>query len=167
MAVDSEHLDDCWLDPTDIDRLLTEQNECTFMWVTKDGQAFGVIMSYFFRDGRFWLTSAEKRVRVAAVRRTGHAGVVVTSKGTSLGTGKTLSVRGTCTVHADRTMLDWMLPELAKVLRPDSEEGAAAMLEHLDTPNRVVLELTPEYQLTFDSKKMWTHRPAAAPPGRL
>ena len=67
----------------------------------------------------------------------------------------------------DLIVLDWMLPELAKVLRPDSEEGAAAMLEHLDTPNRVVLELTPEYQLTFDSKKMWTHRPAAAPPGRL
>ena len=66
MAVDSEHLDECWLDPADIARLLTEQNECTFMWVTKDGQAFGVIMSYFFRDGRFWLTSAEKRVRVAA-----------------------------------------------------------------------------------------------------
>lgn len=167
MATDSEHLDECWLDPADRDRLLTEQTECTFMWVTKDGHPFGVIMSYFFRNGSFWLTSAEKRVRVAAVRRTGHAALTVTSKGTSLGTGKTLSVRGTCVVHSDRAMLNWMLPELARVLRPDSEEGAQSMLEHLDTPNRVVLQLTPEYSLDFDSKKMWVHRPSAAPPGRL
>jgi len=37
----------------------------------------------------------------------------------------------------------------------------------LDTPNRVVLKLTPEYKLDFDSSKMWQHRPDAAPPGRL
>ncbi len=163
----SENLDECGLDDSALAQLLTEQNECTFMWVTKAGLPFGVIMSYFWRDGSFWLTSAEKRVRVAAIRRTGHAALVVTSKGTSLGTGKTASFRGRCTVHDDRSMLDWMLPELARVLRPDSEEGAAAMLEHLDTPNRVVLQLTPEYQLDFDSRKMWVQKPDAAPPGRL
>lgn len=167
MTTDSEHLDECWLDPADLERLLTEQNECTFMWVTRGGMPFGVVMSYFWRDGSFWLTSAAKRVRVAAVRRTGMAAIVVTSKGTSLGTGKTASFRGPCVVHDDRAMLDWMLPELARVLRPDSAEGAAAMLSHLDTPNRVVLQLTPDYRLDFDSRKMWTHRPDAAPPGRL
>ncbi len=164
---DSEHLDDCWLDPAVLEQLLAEQTECTFMWVTKAGVPFGVIMSYFWRDGSFWLTSAEKRVRVAAVRRNGQAAIAITSKGTSLGTGKTASFRGPCVVHGERAMLDWMLPELASVLRPDSAEGAAAMLEHLDTPNRVVLQLTPEYRLDFDSRKMWQHRPNAAPPGRI
>lgn len=163
----SEELDACELSAADLERLLVEQNECTFMWVTKAGQPFGVIMSYFYRDGAFWLTSAAHRVRVQAVRRTGVAAVVVTSKGTPLGTGKTASFRGPCTVHDDRAMLDWMLPELAKVLRPDSEEGAAAMLSHLDTPNRVVLELRPDFRLDFDSRKMWERRPDAAPPGRL
>ena len=60
-----------------------------------------------------------------------------------------------------------MLPELATAVRPESKEGAKAFLEHLDTPNRVVLKLTPEYKLDFDSSKMWQHRPDAAPPGRI
>lgn len=164
---DSENLDDCWIDPAVLDRLLAEQTECTFAWVNKAGQPFGVIMSYLWRDGSFWLTSAEKRARVAAVRRTGHAAVIVSSVGTELGPGKTASFRGPCQVHTDRSTLDWMLPALATALRPDSAEGAAAMLEHLDTPNRVVIQLTPEYRLDFDSRKMWNHRPDAAPPGRL
>jgi hypothetical protein len=180
---DSEHLDECWLNPELLDRLLTEQNECTFIWVNQAGQPFGVIMSYIYRaaphelgagdsapgeiSGSFWLTSAEKRVRVAAVRRTGYAAITVSSKGTSLGTGKTASFRGPCVVHDDRATRNWMLPELARALRPDSEEGAQAMLAHLDTPNRVVLQLTPDYRLDFDSRKMWTHARDAAPPGRL
>ncbi len=45
--------------------------------------------------------------------------------------------------------------------------GAGEGVEVQITPNRVVLQLTPEYQLDFDSRKMWTHRPDAAPPGRL
>lgn len=165
--VDSENLEECWLDDDVRERLLTEQTECTFMWVNAAGQPFGVIMSYIWRDGTFWLTSAEKRARVAAIRRTGYASICVTSKGTSLGTGKTVTVRGPCVVHDDRATLDWMLAELARAVRPDSAEGAAAFLDHLDTPNRVVLELTPEYKLDFDSSKMWQHRPDAAPPGRL
>jgi general stress protein 26 len=171
----SEHLEDCWLDPDDVDALLREQNECTFTWVNHAGQPFGVIMSFFHVPapspakglGTFWLTCAAHRARVRAIRRTGYAALTVTSKGTSLGTGKTASYRGPCTVHDDRAVLDWMLPELARVLRPDSPEGANAMLQHLDTPNRVVLELTPEVRLDFDSSKMWTKRPEAAPPGRL
>lgn len=171
----SERLEDCWLDPADLAALLREQNECTFMWVNQAGQPFGVIMSFFFVPapaptdglGTFWLTSAAQRARVPAIRRTGYAALTVTSKGTSLGTGKTASYRGPCIVHDDRAMLDWMLPELARTLRPDSADGARAMLHHLDTPNRVVLEFTPEVRLDFDSTKMWTKRPDAAPPGRL
>jgi general stress protein 26 len=163
----SENLQDCRLDEAVLQRLLAEQHECTFTWVNRAGQPFGAIMSYFFRDGSFWLTSAEKRARVAAVRRNAYAAITISSMGTSLGTGKTASYRGPCLVHDDRATLDWMLPELAKALRPESEEGAAAMLEHLDTPNRIVLQLTAEFQLDFDSRKMWIHRPDAAPPGRL
>ena len=87
--------------------------------------------------------------------------------GVDLGTGKTVSYRGPCTVHEDEETLKWMLPELANAVRPESKEGAKAFLEHFATPNRVVLKLTPEYKLDFDSAKMWQHRPDAAPPGRL
>lgn len=141
---DSENLAECWLDDEVREQLLAEQTECTFMWVNQAGQPFGVVMSYIWRDGSFWFTSAEARVRVAAVRRTEHAAITITSKGTSLGTGKTASYRGPCVVHDDRATLDWMLPELARAIRPDSQEGAEAFLKHIDTPNRVVLQLTPE-----------------------
>jgi hypothetical protein len=164
---DSENLAECWLDDEVREQLLHEQNECSFTWVNQAGQPFGVVMSYIWRDGSFWLTSAEARVRVAAVRRTEYAAITITSKGTSLGTGKTASYRGPCVVHADRATLDWMLPELAGAIRPESVEGAEAFLKHIDTPNRVVLQLTPDYRLDFDSSKMWQHRPDAAPPGRL
>jgi hypothetical protein len=31
----------------------------------------------------------------------------------------------------------------------------------------VVIELKPDYELNFDSKKMWARKPDAAPPGRF
>ena len=42
-----------------------------------------------------------------------------------------------------------------------------AFLALLDSPGRVVLELKPDYELNFDSKKMWARKPDAAPPGRF
>lgn len=173
----SENLEECWLDPADLDRLLTLQNECTFMWTNREGHPFGVIMSYFHgsapaalgvtTEPSFWLTCAAGRARVPAIRRTGYAALTVTGRGSEVGSGKTASFRGPCTVHDDRMILEWMLPALARHLRPDSDEGAQAMLAHLDTPNRVVLQLVPEYRLDFDSTKMWVKARDAAPPGRL
>ena len=164
---DSENLEECWLDDEIREELFRVQNECIFMWVNSAGQPFGVTMSYIWRNGSFWLTCAKARKRVPAIVKNGYAAITITSKGTDLGTGKTASYRGPCTVHEDEETLKWMLPELANAVRPESAEGAKAFLEHLDTPNRVVLKLTPEYKLDFDSAKMWQHRPDAAPPGRI
>jgi hypothetical protein len=60
-----------------------------------------------------------------------------------------------------------MLPELARAIRKDDEVGAQAFLQLLDSPGRVVIELKPDYELNFDSKKMWARKPDAAPPGRF
>ena len=163
---DSENLHDCWLEPTVLATMLATQAECTFMWTNSAGQPFGVIMSFIYEDGSFWVTSAEARVRVAAIRRTGYASICISSKGTDIGTGKTASYRGPCVVHDDRATLDWMLPRLARKIRPDDPSGEKAFLDFIDTPNRVVLQLTPDFGLDFDSAKMWQCRPDAAPPGR-
>ncbi len=173
----SENLEDYWLDPAELARLLDVQNECTFIWTNSAGQPFGVVMSYFWGaapaelgvpDGdSFWLTCAAARARVPAVRRTGYAALTVTGRGSDVGSGRTASFRGPCHVHDQREVRDWMLPRLATHLRPDSPDGAAAMLAHLDTPNRVVLQLVPEFRLDFDSTKMWVTARDAAPPGRL
>ena len=110
MARDAEHLEDCWLDDDLRERLLNTQIECTFMWTNKAGQPFGVAMSYLWRNGSIWLTAAATRPRVAAIRRTGYAAVMISSVGTDIGPGKTVSLRGPCIVHDDRATRDWMLP---------------------------------------------------------
>ena len=163
---DSENLDGCTLTDTELEELFEKQVEGTFMWVNKSGQPFGVITYYLWSHGSFWFTCAEKRARVSAIRRNGYASFCITSKGTDLGTGKTASFRGPCKVHHDQSVLDWVLPEIAKACRPESKEGAQEVFDHINTPNRVVLELTPEYRFDFDSAKMWERSGKRVPPGR-
>ena len=66
------------LDDADEQLLLTEQNECTFMWSNKEGWPVGVIMSYVWKDGCFWLSVSSLRVRVAAVERDPRVSVAIT-----------------------------------------------------------------------------------------
>ena len=53
-----EEVGDYALDEALQDELLTSQNECAFVWGTKDHWPVGVMMSYVWRDGRFWLTAS-------------------------------------------------------------------------------------------------------------
>ena len=41
------------LDPDVQEKILQEQNECSFVWGPKNHWAVGVIMSYFWEDGKF------------------------------------------------------------------------------------------------------------------
>ena len=49
------------LDPEVQEQLFKLQNECSFIWGTKDHWAVGVIMNFVWRDGRFWLTATSQR----------------------------------------------------------------------------------------------------------
>ena len=49
--------------------MLSQQKELTFCWTTKDGSPMASILSYFYADGKFWMTSAAHRKRVPAIRR--------------------------------------------------------------------------------------------------
>ena len=62
-----EDLTQCGLDDDNEAELLQIQRECTFMWTNKKGEAFGVIMSFLPKDGKLWLTCAERRARVPAL----------------------------------------------------------------------------------------------------
>ena len=48
-----EDLTQCGLDDAQESELLRLQRECTFMWTNKKGEAFGVIMSFLPKDGKF------------------------------------------------------------------------------------------------------------------
>ena len=98
-AEDYEDVTMYTLDADVEERLLLAHNECTFIWSNREGWPVGVIMSYVWREGRFWLTASGQRARVAAVRRDPRVCVVVTSTGSPLPRNKAITWKGTCTVH--------------------------------------------------------------------
>ena len=83
------------LDPQDEQALLEAHNECTFIWSNTEGWPVGVIMSYVWADGRFWLTASAQRARIRAVRRDPRVCVVVTSTGSPLPRNKAITWKGT------------------------------------------------------------------------
>lgn len=162
MADDYEDLTDCGLSPELEERLLHAQRECTFMWTNKSGEAFGVIMSYLPDEGKLWLTAAERRARISAIRRFPRAAICITSVGTDMGTGKTITYKGECIVHSSREIKDWFYPRFAKWIRPNDEVAATTFQTFLDSPDRVIIEFRPDDKLGFDSALMWARSPAAA-----
>jgi general stress protein 26 len=161
MADDYEDLTECTLSDELERKLVAIQRECVFMWTNNAGEAFGVVMSYLAKDGKMWLTAAERRARIAAIRRFPRASICINSTGTSMGGGKTVTYKGTCTVHTERAVKDWFYPEFATALRPDNPTAATAFQTFLDAPHRVVIEFVPDYTLSFDANLMWARSPEA------
>ena len=154
-----EDLTECALSPELEERLVASQRECVFMWTNRDGEAFGVVMSYLPKDGKLWLTAAERRKRIAAIRRFPRAAVCINSTGSSVGPGKTVTYKGSCVVHTDRETKDWFYPEFSRHLRPDDELARSTFQRFLDSPHRVVIEFTPDDKLSFDAALMWARSP--------
>ena len=161
MSDDYEDLTECALTPELEQQLVEGNREGVFMWTNTGGEAFGVVMSYLPKDGRFWLTAAERRKRISALRRFPRASLCINSTGTTMGGGKTITYKGSCVVHDDRATKDWFYPEFCRWLRPDSENAAEVFQTFLDSPHRVIIEFVPDYSLSFDSKLMWTRSPDA------
>lgn len=136
-------------------RLLHEQRECSLIWTTQKGDPFGVIMYFLWKDGKFWLALAANRKRVAAIRRDPRVAVIVTSLGTDIASGKTVSYKGICAVRDDEETMAWFYPEFAEYLRPGDPAAQAGLIELFRGPNRVILEVEPTYKLGFDSDNMW------------
>ena len=57
-----------------------------------------------------------------------------------------------------------VLPALAARVRPESAEQQAAFVAHLDSPNRIVIELVPDGRIGFDAEQMFNG--SAAGPSR-
>jgi general stress protein 26 len=141
------------LDESDEMELLLAHNECTFIWSNKEGWPVGVIMSYVYRDGKFWLTASGQRARIAAVRRDPRVCIVVTSTGSPLPRNKTITWKGTCVVRDDDEIKAWFYPELAAALQADPVRREYFQ-KFLDSPRRVILEVTPTQRIGYDGAKM-------------
>ena len=136
------------------EKILREQNECVFCWGTRDHWPIGMIMSYVWREDRFWLTAASQRKRIAALRRDNRVSISISSLGTSVGPARGITVKGRCAILNDRETKDWFYPALSAAILPENDKGQKAFQGMLDSPNRVIFEVVPEKWFTFDSIKM-------------
>ena len=164
MRGEFEELADFGLDADVEERLIAAQTECTFIWSTRDGSPLGVIMSYLRRDGRFWLTATTNRGRIAAVRRDPRVAIVITSTGTPLGHGKSITYRGTCAVHEDDDTKRWFYPALGERRFPHDPRYRAEFVRTLDSSRRVVLEVITTQRIAIDLAKMHTGATMYQPP---
>ena len=150
------------LDPEREAELVAAGGECTFIWANKSGHPIGVITAYVPVDGHIWMTASRERVRIKAIARDGRSSVVITSKGTPLGGGKTVTYKGDTVIHDDDKTKQWFYQLLAKGMAHSRDDGNAfaknldpeLFVRFLDTPERVVLEFTPSMSIPFDGDKM-------------
>jgi hypothetical protein len=150
------------LDPEREKELVNTAGECVFCWANKAGHPIGVITAYVPVNGKIWMTATRERVRVKAIARDGRSSVVMSSKGTAMGGGKTVTYKGHTVVHDDKKTKLWMYNLLAQGMAASKDDGNAftrgldpdLFVRFLDTPERIVMEFTPEMSIPFDGDKM-------------
>lgn len=163
MDSDYEDLTECGLSDELEQKLLNTQRECVFMWTNQLGEAFGVVHAYLPKDGKIWMTAAARRKRISAIKRFPRASVCINGSGTAIGGGKTVTYKGNCVVHDDRETKDWFYPEFSRYLNAENEQAATMFQSFLDSPQRVIIEFTPDYKLSFDGSLMWARSPGVRP----
>lgn len=134
--------------------LVESQSECTFIWANSEGWPVGVIMSYIWHGGAFWLSASSLRKRVRAVERDPRVAICISSLGTDVGAMRTVTYKGHCEVFDDDATKRWFLPVLAARFKPDDDEAQQLVVRLNDTPNRRVLKVTPVQRIAFDGAKM-------------
>lgn len=152
------------LDPEREKELRTTGGECTFIWANKAGHPLGVTTAYVPVGEKIWMTATRERVRIKAIARDGRSAIVITSKGTPMGGGKTVTYKGHTVIHDDRETKLWMYGLLAGGMERSGhkDENNAftsgidpeMFIRFLDTPERIVMEFTPEMSIPFDGDKM-------------
>ncbi len=142
------------VDPEKREHLFAVQTECAVCWSTRDGWPVGVLHRFVWHDDKIWVTCSGQRKRVTALRARDKSCVIVSSEGTELGPDQTVTFKTTCRVHDDRETKDWFYPALAKKMNPNNPAGEELFQKMLDSPRRVILELTPVKEISYDGKKL-------------
>jgi hypothetical protein len=90
---------------------------------------------------------------------------VVSSAGTSWGTGKTVTYKGTTVVHPydDPELKEWVYRDyVAKLNGEGNTERIDFFVGVLAIPERVILEFTPTKKILYDGDKMASITPGAS-----
>jgi general stress protein 26 len=144
------------------DQLMQHAAEAVLMWSTKDGWPVGVTHSFFWRDGKIWLTFAAHRHRTVAIRRDNRVSVNVSSQSYPRNVPKGLpsgaiTFKGTAEFFDDQATKDWFYPALAKKVSPESADFEKFFNELLDTPLRTIVAVTPVKKIMYNAGMAGRH----------
>lgn len=142
------------LDDEQCEQLYAMQRLCVVCWSTSDGWPVGVNHRYLWANGKVWVTTSSQRHRVKALRNRPKSCVVISGDGTEMGPERTVTLKTECIVHEDRETIEWFIAEFARSLNPDDPEAQKGTIAMMDTPRRVVLELTPVKKISYDGMKL-------------
>lgn len=149
---DLEDLRSLRLDDEGRAELFGAATECTFVFGGADGWPSGVIMSFLYDEGAFWLTATSSRPQARALASEPRVTLVVTNAGTTLPGRRMVAVRGRATVHEDAATKAWFLPRFTARMAPADPESFARLL---DSPKRVVFRVEPvAIAASHDSRRM-------------
>jgi hypothetical protein len=132
-------------------QLLDSQDECTFIWGTRDGSPTGTIVSFFADRGRIWMTALVGSQRVRALESDPRCSVVITGKGTELGHARCSTLRGSSVLHRDDSARNWFFPIFAAVVLPDNPKGADGMVGAMNNPSNLIIEFVPDRVIPYDA----------------
>jgi general stress protein 26 len=138
-----------------IEQLMTKAPECVLMWSTKDHWPVGVVHSFYWHEGKVWLTFAAHRHRAVAIRRDPRVSVTVSGRSSDDPTCPlgAVTLKGRAVFHEDRQTKEWFYRALSDKIFPEDKAAADDFYELLDSPLRLVLEIAPEKWISFDAEK--------------
>jgi len=133
-------------------RLLTEQNECTLSWLTRLGPPASTVVSFVLLDGLIAMTALEQSARVRAIRRTPQVALAVSGSGSPVGHSRCVSIQGECEIRGDQEIRDRFFPLFSQSVLPDSRKGAEMMAKSMNSPENLVLLVTPSKFIPYDAQ---------------
>ena len=152
-AFDYEDVTVYTLESEDEERLLKLQNECTFIWANKEGWPVGVIMSYVWAKGCFWVTLRVSEPCPCDASRQSLCRLHHQQRNKSW-SNQTVTYKGTCEILDDDETKAWFYPALAEALNPADEQWQKNFAGFLDSPRRVIFKFTPTQRIGYDGRKM-------------
>jgi hypothetical protein len=140
----------------EVDALMNTAGECVLMWSTKDGWPVGVTHAFVWLDGKIWVTFASHRHRTVAIRRDNRVSVNVSSASYPPGVGSDLphgaiTFKGRGELFDDDETKQRFYRALSQKLNPGNRDGEDYWMKFLDSPLRVVLSVTPEKRIMYNS----------------
>jgi PPOX class probable F420-dependent enzyme len=137
------------LSPDEQATFLRQHTKAALATLDKDGFPHVVGMSYFVKDGAFYMTSYAKAQKVVNIRRNPKVGLMVET-GRAYAELRGVMVRGHCEVVEGRAAVDAAFAGMAEA-RGERPPARGAIES---APKRVVLKVVPHKVISWDHGKL-------------